>query len=226
MTHLITQSLESTLPLGDKNLVGDGCIYLFAEDAVFCCKALDFCWGRGSFLSCLQSSQRCALEWNISTLTRRLATPNFCQHHGVPKKKSDHSLGFYHISKNVFKNAYTLENHRRKVHLKITTHWNPEHHNMNHPPPWLWVQIQKPFIFRKKKRRSKLGCEVLRIFYQLRPKWKKNLGCTPMTPLATLSSVPLQLKALHSSGAFQHQLCHEKNPRIRSIILVVSYRFL
>ena len=43
MTHLITQSLESTLPLGDKNLVGDGCIYLFAEDAVFCCKALDFC---------------------------------------------------------------------------------------------------------------------------------------------------------------------------------------
>ena len=131
MTHSITQSLESNLPLGDKNsfrilCFSWGWLYFFflLRMLPFIAKHWISVFGRGSFLSCLQSSQRCA-KWNETSQLwhdpnslPRLATgkeDSLPSSYGVPEKKRTTHWGFYHVSRNALKNVYI---HLRKLTAK------------------------------------------------------------------------------------------------------------
>ena len=74
---------------------------------------------------------------------------------------------------------------------------------MNHPPPWLWVQ--EPLIFQgvcKKRTKIQVGMwGASHILPKLKKKHRVYITWPPVTPPHphSESSVPLQLKALHSS---------------------------
>lgn len=105
MTPLITNSSESTLPLGDKNqfriISWAWLLFFVAEDAAFCCKACYFCWGRGEaafFLACkaARDVQNGMKYLNFDTTTGDWQL--FASIISHTRKKRTTQWGFHHIS--------------------------------------------------------------------------------------------------------------------------------